>query len=55
MAAALAFTLVATSMPRARAAELPAGFQPPREYIESYNLTVAVKDETGVAFPRSTS
>ena len=51
MAAALAFTLVAASMPQVRAAEFPAGFQPPREGIESYHLTVAVKDETGVAVP----
>ena len=46
--AALAFTLVAASMPWARAAQLPPGFQPPRQGPESYHLTVSVKDETGV-------
>jgi Carboxypeptidase regulatory-like domain len=49
--AALAFTLVAAMSPRARAAELPVGFQLSRLGPESYHLVVTVKDETGVAVP----
>ena len=47
--AAYAFALVAAAMPCAHAAELPAGFEPPRQSSESYHLTLTVKDETGLA------
>ena len=47
--AAYAFALVVAAMPRAHAAKLPAGFEPPQQTPESYHLTLAVKDETGLA------
>src|SRR5208282_1145344 len=47
--AAYAFALVAAATPRAHAAELHAGFQPPQQAPESYHLTITVKDETGLA------
>ncbi len=47
--AAYAFALLAAATTRAHAAELPAGFEPPRQAPESYHLTLTVKDETGLA------
>src|SRR5580658_5324852 len=47
--AAYAFALLAAATPRAHAAELPAGFEPPQQTPESYHLTLTVKDETGLA------
>jgi hypothetical protein len=46
--AAMVFTLFAASMPQGRAAEYPSGFQASPQATESYDLTVTVKDETGV-------
>ncbi len=46
--APVAFALVLVSLPGAHAADLPAGFSPPRQGPETYHLTVTVKDETGV-------
>jgi hypothetical protein len=47
--AAYAFALLVAAMPRAHAAELPAGFEPPQQSPERFHLTLTVKDETGVA------
>ena len=38
-------------MQRSRAAELPVGFEPPRQRPGSYDLTITVKDETGIVVP----
>jgi hypothetical protein len=42
--AAMAFTLVAASMPQASAAEFPAGFQASPQIPESYHLTVGLME-----------
>ena len=47
--AAVVCTLLAASIGRARAAELPTSSQSARQPPESYHLTVTVKDETGLA------